>query len=119
MINWFSPNQLLTYNCIVNLSQPWSDFERLDIRISQSGQEFRTWYPNLSNYIDLKTINLVNDATDTTLMAGELRLQQESSTSLKIVHNMYWGWTGNQANSAIKSVDSTSGIRIYNIIGYR
>lgn len=106
-------------NTIITLSETLANFERLDIRISMVGQEYRTWYLKQSNYVDLRAINIVNDETDTSLEVAELRLQQNTTTSLKIIHNLLWRWSGNQNANAQKFSDHAGALQIYTILGYR
>lgn len=97
---------------IIDLSEPIDNFEKIVIRVSFSGQEFRDWYPDLSDYIDLKSINLSNQGNTTYHQLYEIRLEKRTSTSLVIAHNIMLVWSNDTS-----SISPNGDGRVYGILG--
>lgn len=97
---------------IIDLSEPIDNFEKIVIWFSFSGQEFRDWYPDLSDYIDLKTINLINEGNSTYHQLCEMRLEKRTSTSLVIAHNVMLVWSNDTS-----SISPNGDGRVYGILG--
>lgn len=101
---------------VLNLSGNLNDFSYIVVQVDFYGyQNHIVYHKETANWY-IKGINLPDDGLSTNLMQVEIRLSRTSNTSITIVHNHVWQWSGNVNNNATIASDN-SNFYIRKIVG--